>query len=81
MIKITGFLIVIFQTTNNIEGFLEYDDTVYNLYLKATKETFTNILIHFFNLPLIIGIWNLIFYSCVLDYLTSKEYEAIRVFF
>ena len=69
------------QNTNNIEGFLEYDDTVYNLYLKATKETFTNILIHFFNLPLIIGIWNLIFYSCVLDYLTSKEYEAIRVFF
>ena len=67
------------QNSHHIEGFLEYDDIVYNLYLKATKETFTNILIHFFNLPLIIGIWNLIFYSCVLDYLILKEYEAIRV--
>ena len=69
------------KVSNQIEGFLEYDDIQYHLYLHSTKETFTNILIHFFNLPLIIGIWNLIFYSCILDYLKSNEYEAIRVNF
>ena len=61
------------------EGKIEIENLNIIFELSSTHNNLVSVLKNFNRIPLIAGIWNIIYYSLILDVLNKREYELIRV--
>lgn len=61
------------------EGKIEIENLNIIFELSSTHNNLVSVLKNFNRIPLIVGIWNIIYYSLILDVLNKREYELIRV--